>query len=56
MPGAQDPASRSTCDPYQRSCRVCDPGGLICGSSKRQQPHRPQLTAIATINALDLRK
>ena len=25
---------------------VCEPGGLVCGSSKRQQPHRPQLPAI----------
>ena len=31
---------------------VCNPGSLVCGSSKRQQPHRPLLPAITDINAL----
>ena len=32
--------------PADDRAEVCDPGGLVCGSSKRQQPHRPQLPAI----------
>ena len=40
--------------PADDRAEVCDPGGLVCGSSKRQQPHRPQLPAIGRHQRPDL--
>jgi hypothetical protein len=52
---AQDPAYRPTCWSQPTIVPgVYDPGGLVCGSSKRQQPHRPQLPTIGRHQRPDL--